>query len=1023
MYAELHCISNFTFLRGASHPEELVQRAAELGYAAIAITDECSLAGVVRAHGAAREHGIPLIIGSEFRLREGVHLVLLAPDRAAYGELAGLISRGRRRSPKGTYDLGLNDLEPCSGRCLALWRPTGDSTADLAAGRALRALFADRLWLGVTHCLDGAEAASQAAHRDVAVRLGIPLAACGEVHMHVPQRKPLQDVLTAIRLNTPVAALGRRLAANAERHLRPLARLRELYPPALLAATLAIAARCRFSLAELRYEYPDEVVPPGISPAAHLAALVTQGAAQRWPGGVPEAVATMLARELAIIHELGYEHYFLTVHDIVAFARGRDILCQGRGSAANSAVCYCLSITEVSPTRVNLLFERFISKERNEPPDIDVDFEHERREEVIQYIYQKYGRERAALVASLTTYRLRSSVRDVAKALGLDPLLVDRLAQSLTGWDRHADLERHLGAQSGDDPRIPWLARLASEVRGFPRHLSQHVGGFVISRGAISQLVPVENAAMPERTIIQWDKDDIEALGLLKIDVLALGMLSAIRKCLDSLRALGAAVTRLQDIPEDDPATYDMLCRGDSVVVFQVESRAQMSMLPRLRPRCYYDLVIQVAIVRPGPIQGDMVHPYLRRREGSEPVTYPDAAIQGVLERTLGVPIFQEQAIKLAMVAAGFSGGEADQLRRAMASWGKHGNLAAFERKLIDGMATRGYSADFAHRLFEHIKGFSGYGFPESHSASFALLAYVSAWLKCHHPAAFYCALLNSQPMGFYSPSQLVQDARRHGIAVRPADVARSAWDHGLEPGADGTPALRLGLRLVRGLHQGAAARLVQARGERSFADVEDLARRADLDRGQLVALADAGTLRAFSAHRHQAHWKLLAIEECRPLLAAGTGVERRSEVQLPAPTRGQDLLADYRGTGLSLGPHPMALLRGHPAFRTCARQQELTGLRSGRFLRIAGLVTGRQRPGTASGVIFLTLEDETGNTNVIIWRDVQERYRAALLGARLLLVKGVLEHRHSVCHVIAGELQDHSGLLADLALKSRDFH
>ncbi|MBI2782568.1 MAG: error-prone DNA polymerase [Gammaproteobacteria bacterium] len=1023
MYAELHCISNFTFLRGASHPEELVQRAAELGYAAIAITDECSLAGVVRAHGAAREHGIPLIIGSEFRLREGVHLVLLAPDRAAYGELASLISRGRRRSPKGTYDLGLNDLEPCSGRCLALWRPTGDSTADLAAGHALRALFADRLWLGVSHCLDGAETASHAAHRDVAARLGIPLAACGEVHMHVPQRKPLQDVLTAIRLNTPVAALGRQLAANAERHLRPLARLRELYPPALLAVTLAIAARCRFSLAELRYEYPDEVVPPGVSPAAHLAALVAQGAARRWPGGVPEAVAAMLARELAIIHELGYEHYFLTVHDIVAFARGRGILCQGRGSAANSAVCYCLSITEVSPTRVNLLFERFISKERNEPPDIDVDFEHERREEVIQYIYKKYGRERAALVASLTTYRLRSAVRDVAKALGLDPLLTDRLAQSLTGWDRNADLEPHLRIQLGDDPRIPWLARLVSEIRGFPRHLSQHVGGFVISRGPISQLVPVENAAMPERTIIQWDKDDIEALGLLKIDVLALGMLSAIRKCLDSLRALGAAVTRLQDIPEDDPATYDMLCRGDSVGVFQVESRAQMSMLPRLRPRCYYDLVIQVAIVRPGPIQGDMVHPYLRRREGSEPVTYPNAAIQGVLERTLGVPIFQEQAIKLAMVAAGFSGGEADQLRRAMASWGKHGNLAAFERKLIDGMATRGYSADFAHRLFEQIKGFSGYGFPESHSASFALLVYVSAWLKCHHPAAFYCALLNSQPMGFYSPSQLVQDARRHGIAVRPADVARSTWDHLLEPGADGAPALRLGLRLVRGLHQGAAARLVQARGERSFADVEDLARRADLDRGQLAALADAGTLRTLSAHRHQAHWNLLAIEECRPLLAAGTGAEPRSEVQLPAPTRGQDLLADYRGTGLSLGPHPMALLRGHPAFRTCARQQELTGLRSGRFLRIAGLVTGRQRPGTAAGVIFLTLEDETGNTNVIVWRDVQDRHRAALLGARLLLVKGVLEHRHSVCHVIAGELQDHSGLLASLALKSRDFH
>jgi error-prone DNA polymerase len=1021
MYAELHCISNFTFLRGASHPEELVQRAAELGYAAIAITDECSLAGVVRAHGAAREHGIPLIVGSEFRLREGVHLVLLAPDRAAYGDLASLISRGRRRSPKGTYDLGLDDLEPYSGRCLALWRPTGDSTADLAAGRALLALFADRLWLGVTHCLDGTEPASQAAHCDTAARLGIPLIACGEVHMHIPQRKPLLDVLTAIRLNTQVESLGRKLAANAEHHLRPLARLRELYPPALLTATLAIAARCRFSLAELRYEYPDEVVPPNTSPAAHLAALVAVGAARRWSSGVPAAVATMLARELAIIHELGYEHYFLTVHDIVAFARSRAILCQGRGSAANSAVCYCLFITEVSPTRVNLLFERFISKERNEPPDIDVDFEHERREEVIQYIYKKYGRERAALVASLTTYRLRSAVRDVGKALGLEPRLVDRLAQSLTGWDRHADLEPHLRAQLGDDPRIPWLARLVNEIRGFPRHLSQHVGGFVISRGPITRLVPVENAAMPERTIIQWDKDDIEALGLLKIDVLALGMLSAIRKCLDSLRDLGSAVTRLQDIPEDDPATYDMLCRGDSVGVFQVESRAQMSMLPRLRPRCYYDLVIQVAIVRPGPIQGDMVHPYLRRREGSEPVTYPDAAIQGVLERTLGVPIFQEQVIKLAMVAAGFSGGEADQLRRAMASWGKNGNLAAFERKLIDGMSARGYGTDFAQRLFEQIKGFSGYGFPESHSASFALLVYVSAWLKCHHPAAFYCALLNSQPMGFYSPSQLVQDARRHTIEVRPVDVAHSAWDHGLEPSTNGAPALRLGLRLVRGLHRSAAARLVQARGECAFADIEDLARRAGLDRGQLAALADADALRSFSTHRHQAHWNLFAIEARRPLLDAATATE--DQIQLPAPTRGQDLLADYRGTGLSLGPHPMALLRGHPAFRTCARQQELTALRSGRFLRIAGLVTGRQRPGTASGVIFLTLEDETGNTNVIVWKDVQERCRPALLGARLLLVKGVLEHRHSVCHVIAGELLDHSPLLATLALKSRDFH
>ena len=1019
MYAELHAISNFSFLRGASHPGELVRRAAELGYAALALTDECSLAGVVRAHLAAREHGIQLILGSEFRLREGIHLVLLAPDREAYGDLASLISRGRRRSAKGSYDLGLADLESCAPRCLALWRPGADP--DPAAGAQLRDLFGERLWLGVTRHLDGDDDAFAAQCRTAAL-LEIPPVACGAVTMHCAQRKPLQDALTAIRLNTPVDALGRRLAANAERHLRPLARLRELYPPALLAATLTIAERCRFSLDELRYEYPDEVVPPGVSPTDHLAALVAAGAGRRWPQGVPPAVRATLDHELAVIAELGYERYFLTLHDIVAFARDRGILCQGRGSAANSAVCYCLFITEVSPERVDLLFERFISRERDEPPDIDVDFEHERREEVIQYIYRKYGRERAALAATLITYRHRSAVRDLGKALGLDPLLVERLARAQARWDRGAELEQRLRELAGgDDPRLDWLVRLVAEIRGFPRHLSQHVGGFVISRGPITRLVPVENAAMPERTLIQWDKDDLEALGLMKIDILALGMLSAIRKCLASLAALGEPIDRIDAIPPDDPATYDMLCRGDSVGVFQVESRAQMAMLPRLRPRCYYDLVIQVAIVRPGPIQGDMVHPFLRRREGSEPVTYPSPAIRAVLERTQGVPIFQEQVIKLAMVAAGFSGGEADRLRRAMASWGKSGNLLAFEHKLIEGMAVRGYDLDFARRLFEQIKGFGGYGFPESHAASFALLVYVSAWLKCHHPAAFYCALLNSQPMGFYSPSQLVQDARRHGVEVRPLDVVHSGWDHGLEAGADGRPALRLGLRLVRGLQRDAALRIAAARGQRTFADLSDLARRAGLDRGQLAALAAAHALRAFSGHRHRAHWEVAGLEKPSPL---PTGVAATEPgIELPTPTVAEDLLADYHSTGLTLGPHPMALLRRHPRFRSCARHRDLAGLRNGRFVRIAGLVTGRQRPGTASGVIFLTLEDETGNTNVIIWRDLQARFRAALLDARLLLIKGVLEQRHGVCHVIAGELVDHSALLSTLAVRSRDFH
>ncbi|GMU47327.1 MAG: error-prone DNA polymerase [Porticoccaceae bacterium] len=1019
MYAELHAISNFSFLRGASHPGELVQRAAALGYAAIAVTDECSLAGVVRAHLAAREHGIQLIVGSELHLREGIHLVLLAPDRDAYGDLTSLISRGRRRSAKGSYELGLNDLEPYTKGCLAIWRPTADSAPE--QGSLLRERFGARLWLGVSRTLDGDDVAFTA-HCQLATLLEIPLVACGGVTMHCPQRKPLQDALTAIRLNTPVTTLGRRLAANAERHLRPLARLRALYPPALLAETLAIANRCHFSLGELRYEYPGEVVPPGVSPGAHLAALVAAGAERRWPGGVPPAVQATLDRELAVIAELGYEHYFLTLHDIVAFARAQDILCQGRGSAANSVVCYCLFITEVSPERVELLFERFISRERDEPPDIDVDFEHERREEVIQYIYRKYGRERAALAATLITYRQRSAVRDLGKALGLDPLLVERLARSLARWERGAELEQRLRELAGgDDPRLPWLVRLVAELRGFPRHLSQHVGGFVISRGPITRLVPVENAAMAERTVIQWDKDDLEALGLMKIDVLALGMLTAIRKCLASLAELGAPVTRIDAIPADDPATYAMLCRGDSVGVFQVESRAQMAMLPRLRPRCYYDLVIQVAIVRPGPIQGDMVHPFLRRREGSEPVTYPNPAIAGVLARTQGVPIFQEQVIKLAMVAAGFSGGEADQLRRAMASWGKNGNLLAFEHKLIAGMTARGYDLDFARRLFEQIKGFGGYGFPESHAASFALLVYVSAWLKCHHPAAFYCALLNSQPMGFYSPSQLVQDARRHGIEVRPLDVMHSAWDHRLEPIDNAEPALRLGLRLARGLQREAALRIAAARGERPFADLQDLTRRAGLDRGQLAALAAAAALRCLSGHRHRAHWEIAGLERPSPLAMAVTDGDSR--IRLPAPGVSEDLIADYRSTGLTLGPHPMALLRGHRGLRGCARHRDLVGLGNGRFVRIAGLVTGRQRPGTASGVIFLTLEDETGNTNVIVWRDVQARFRTALLGARLLLVKGVLEQRHGVCHVIAGELLDHSALLAGLAVPSRDFH
>ncbi|MDJ0878159.1 MAG: error-prone DNA polymerase [Halieaceae bacterium] len=1029
MYAELHCLSNFSFQRGASHPRELVLRAAELGYSAIAITDECSLAGVVKAHVAAKEAAdlgapIQLVIGSEFQLEEGIRLVALVPSRAAYSELSGLISLARRRSPKGEYRVALRDVIFHLKRCLLIWLPAEDSDSSRAYGAQLRRLCKDRLWLGVTHLRRAGERQRYLKLLAMARELDIPMLACGDVQMHHPRRKPLHDVLTAIRFNTSVQQLGRRRLGNSQQHLRSLDQLAQLYPQALLGRTLAVAERCRFSLDELRYEYPEEVVPEGYDPGSWLRKLVTDGCLARWPGGPGAEVLERIETELALIEELNYEYYFLTVHDLVQFARSRNILCQGRGSAANSVVCYCLHITEVSPDQVSLLFERFISRERDEPPDIDVDFEHERREEVIQYIYRKYTRKRAALAATLVTYRSRSAVRDVGKALGLDPVLVDDLAKSLAWWDRRRDLEARFNEQGmGSASRSArQFYDLVQEIHGFPRHLSQHVGGFVITRSPISTLVPVENASMEDRTVIQWDKEDIEALGLLKVDVLALGMLSAIRKSLELVHRYQPRIRRVQDIPREDAATYRMLQAADSIGVFQIESRAQMSMLPRMKPACFYDLVIEIAIVRPGPIQGDMVHPYLRRRQGQEAITYPNAEIKAVLERTLGVPIFQEQAIKLAMVAAGFSGGEADQLRRAMASWGKNGNLMHFEEKLVQGMLKRGYDQEFAQRLFSQIKGFGGYGFPESHSASFALLAYVSAWLKCHHPAAFYCGLLNSQPMGFYSPSQLVQDARRHRVVVLPVDVNHSHWDHQLLEDRS----LLLGFRLVKGLSREGAERIVTGALQQPFANVSDLRRRGQLDRRDMEALADADALASLSGHRHQAQWQIMALEASRPLLEN----EQRQPSQyfddtvaLRAPGVAEEVLADYRSTGLSLRPHPMSLLRNSHPFNRCKRHTDLAAVGNNRFIRIAGLVTGRQRPGTASGVLFLTLEDETGNSNVVVWPRVQEHFRQALMTSQLLLVKGTLETRDNVTHVIAGALYDYSAALRELHLKSRDFH
>jgi DNA-directed DNA polymerase III PolC len=1454
VYAELHALSNFSFLRGASQPEELVAQAKALNYRGLALTDECSLAGVVRAHNAAKEHDLPLIIGTELKCADELKLVALATDRASYGAMSRLISKARRASPKGRYSLARTDLEEALAGCLILWLPRADKAAwqrQEQDGRWLRERFAGRLWIGVELLTGGYDARRLELLESLGKTLNLPCVAAGDVHMHRRSRRALQDVLTAIRLGRPVQAAGYALYPNGERCLRSLQRLSELYPAPLLAQTLGIAERCTFKLDELRYEYPEEIVPAGETPTSHLRALTMQGCAYRWPAGAPADVLRSIEHELRLIEELKFEPFFLTVHDVVEYARSQKILCQGRGSAANSTVCYCLRITEVDPSRMSMLFERFISRERNEPPDIDVDFEHERREEVIQYIYGKYGRERAALAATVICYRPRSALRDVGKALGFDLAQVDKLARGVQWWDgQRIDPERVRACGfDPEDPLISRLVTLAAEILGFPRHLSQHVGGFVIARSRLDELVPIENAAMPERTVIQWDKDDLDALGLLKVDVLALGMLSAIRRAFHLVNEFGGSTAvagklDLASVPGEDQAVYDMICRADTTGVFQIESRAQMSMLPRLRPRNFYDLVIEVAIVRPGPIQGEMVHPYLRRRSGEEAVTYPSKEVEAVLKRTLGVPIFQEQVMQLAIVAAGFSPGEADRLRRAMAAWKRKGGLEPFQKQLIEGMRERGYEDGFAQQIFKQILGFGEYGFPEcvvgetrvvdadtgrwlaieeivsgraslentlacdkelhlrkrrvlrviksgvkpvwrlrtalgheimataehpfmtmtgwrrlgnlkvgdhvataravpvqgcrrwprhrilvladliaegnlchpstfyfytteswhcdefvkavehfpntravverhkgcfsvrvrridrkrqigavtwlrelgvwncgarakqfpsnvfelcdsnialllarlwegdgglsmsghasydtastflasqvqclllrlgivarryrrrrlykgkqlehqvititgeealcrfwryvgrrfldpkkrrlsrllalprngrmsrdiipaevrlivrrerdnqrltwdeigrmtglsmreiqsrsaakigfrrhvigrigealgsrilmrlsrsdlywdriveiepigdqetydlqiegdhnflanhfvvhnSHSASFALLVYTSAWLKHYEPAAFCAALVNSQPMGFYAPAQLVRDARAHGVEVRPVIATISDWDCTLERRDDGRAALRLGLRLVKHLSQEGAARLLAARARRAFDNVADLAERAALDRRDLEALAAADALATLAGHRHRAVWQVTGVERTLPLLPAATAVDEGTPL-LRAPREGQDIVADYGSLGLSLRRHPLALLRDKLQRRGVLPTQELWEQPNGRLVRTAGLVITRQRPGSAGGVTFVTMEDETGYVNLIVWNRVAVEQRAALLDSRLLEVQGKLQREGDVQHVIAQRLTDLSSLLGELLVVSRNFH
>lgn len=1023
-YSELYCLSNFSFLRAASHPEELVQRAAELGYQAIAITDECSVAGVVRAHQAIIDHqlDIKLIIGSEFRLAEA-HVVVLAPSRQAYAQLCQLISLTRRRSPKGEYEIKHTDFGDLDA-CLFIYQNHA-SSRDTSLLTELHQHHQQRLWLGCHRRLSSIDQGQQQHTQQLAHIYDLPICAVGQVYMHHPARQMLHDTLTAIRLGRPVQACGYALQSNREHSLRPLTKLSRLYPQALLAATQDISDRCHFCLSELSYEYPAELVPADHDANSYLRQLVEEGKCLRFPGGVPAGISQIIEKELALIAEQNYAHFFLTIHDLVRFAQEQQILYQGRGSAANSVVCYCLQITAVDPRQIDVLFERFISKERAEPPDIDVDFEHQRREEIIQYIYRKYGRQRAALAATVITYRFKSAVRDVGKALGIPLSQLELFIKNVDRRDRGQSWSEQL-AQLGLDRHSHLGQRflqLINEILGFPRHLSQHVGGFVISAGHLSELVPTENAAMAERTVIQWDKDDLESLSLLKVDVLALGMLSAIRQALQLIKQHHNRTLQLADITRmgDDHKVYNSLQEGDSVGVFQIESRAQMSMLPRLRPACFYDLVVQIAIVRPGPIQGDMVHPYLKRRAGKEAVSYPSKEVEGVLSRTMGVPIFQEQVIKLAMVAAGFSGGEADQLRRAMASWKRHGQLEKFQQKLIDGMVARGYKSEFAERLYQQILGFGEYGFPESHSASFAVLAYVSAWIKYYYPEVFYCSLLNSQPMGFYSPSQLVQDAQRHGVKVLPACINQSNWQHQLENIPEAGLALRLGFRQIKGLRQEAMETLLARRPQQGFSNLRQL-QTSSLPSHQLQALASANALESISGHRYQARWQLLDNEHHMPLFEQ---LQTQEDHQLPAPNALDDLTEDFSSMRLSLGQHPIALLRQAGFLGGTSTASQLQDMRHQSPVTIAGLVTGRQRPGTASGVTFITLEDETGNTNLVVWQGTARAQKPAYLQSRILKVKGILERDpdSQVIHVIAGRLIDCSHLMESLRVSSRDFH
>lgn len=1023
-YAELFCQSNFSFLQAASHPSELIYQADYLGYQALAITDECSVAGIVRAYSEikSKDLKVKLIVGSLLHFNAELTLVLLCPNHRAYSELCRIITNARRRAEKGKYQLDLWDLKTTK-HCLAIWLPSGDLASDKHWAKWLNKNYPARLWLGYQRHLLSDEHLYQAHCETLSEEFSIPITACGGVLMHSPERYELLCVLNSIHKVNNIEHSVEKIPQNAERSLRPISKLKRLYPAKWLAESASIANLCTFDLSELSYQYPAELIPKGATPTSHLRDLVKRGMSIRFPEGASFAIRRIIAKELKLIEALKYEFFFLTISDIVQYAKAQHILYQGRGSAANSVVCYCLEITAVDPRQISVLFERFISKERNEPPDIDVDFEHERREEVIQYIYKKYGRERTAIAATVISYRQKSAIRDVGKALGIHESQLDFFIKNINRRDKALNWQAQI-SELGLDPssgKGKHFIHLVNEIKGFPRHLSQHVGGFVISANPLYQLVPIENASMAERSVIQWDKDDLESLGLLKVDVLALGMLTAIRKTFDLIRQHHNKTISIADITRlpSDPDVYAMIQKADTVGVFQIESRAQMTMLPRLRPKCFYDLVIQIAIVRPGPIQGDMVHPFLKRRDGLEPVEYPSKEVESVLSRTMGVPIFQEQVIKIAMVAAGFSGGEADQLRRAMASWKKTGELIKFKDKLIKGMLARGYKVQFAEQLYKQICGFGEYGFPESHSASFSVLAYVSSWLKYYYPESFYCGLLNSWPMGFYTPDQLIQDAKRHHIEVLPVCINASYYDHIIET-ADNQLALRLGFRLIKGLSRREIEEFVDSRSSQGYSELAQL-KETGLTRASLEALASANAFSSLSDNRYTAKWSLMDSQSALPLFKQLT---MDNDFNPEQPSEFSALLEDYRTTGMSLHSHPIRLLSEASLLGHYTPAAQLDTITHKSVIKVVGLVKGRQSPGTASGVTFITLEDHTGNSNVIVWQATARAQKQAYLKAQILKVSGILERGDGgVTHIIAGRLEDLSHLVDELAIHSRDFH